>query len=178
MNDRSDFNNKAEQILDFLDTYKTVRFEHLEKFFPDSKKAVNYLIKNWRLHKSADGAYVGTEQDQRPDKCLIAALGVLADVFGKVKIHTKATAPTQVSFITHNGDFYEIIYVGYGTEAMTAAFYETQLTAKQRSKDYVDTTKRIAIVEDKTQMERLHIPGIVRFALISPDGSLSYYKGS
>ena len=176
MNDRTDFNKKAEEILSFIDTYGMVRYAHLEKCFPGSQKAITYLIKNRRLYKSADEIYISADQNLRPDKCLMAAVGVLADVFGKVKAHARAIAPAQVSFVTYNDDYYEIIYVGYGTETMTAAFFETQLTAKQRSSDYADTAKRMVIVEDKSQMERLRIPGTVRFALVSPDGSLSYFK--
>jgi hypothetical protein len=178
MSDRTDFNNKAEEILDFVDTYEMVRYEHLDKLFPSIKKAVNYLIKNQRLHKSTDGIYIGITADVRPDKCLTAALSVLADVIDKVQTYARAAAPAQISFLTHSGDYYEIIYVGYGAEVMTAAFFETGLAAKQRPKDYVDTTRRIVIVEDKNQMERLNILGAVRFALVAPDGSLSYFKGS
>ena len=181
MNERSEFNKRGEEILDFVETYCVLRYEHLDKFFPGSKKIVNYLMKVHRLYKCSEGICIGTDPDLRPDKSLLAALGVLADVFVRVKTHTRATPPAQISFITHNGDCYEIIYVGYGMEAMVAASFDTQFAAKQRSKDYmgtIDTIKRIVIVEDKSQMERLHIPGIARFALITPDGSLSYFKGS
>ena len=176
MSDRTDFNKKGEEILEFLDAYDALRYEDLEKFFPRSNKIVSYLIKNQRLYKSPDGIYISTEQDSRPDKCMVAALGVLADIFEKVQSHARATTPAQISFITHSGDYYEIVYVGYGMEAMVAA--SSQITAKQRSKAYADTTKRIVIVENKSQMMRHQIPGITRFALVQPDGSLSYFKGS
>jgi hypothetical protein len=177
MSGRIEFNKKCEEILDFVDAYGVLRYEHIEKFYPGSKKVVSYLIKNQRLHKSADGAYISTGQDPRPDKSLIAALGVLADVLEKVQAHARATLPAHVSFITHNDDYYEIIYVGYGMEVMTVASFKAQLAAKHRPAGCADTVKRIVIVEDKSQMERLQIPGISRFALIQPDGSLSYFKG-
>ena len=178
MNERNEFIKKCEEILDFTDTYGVLKYEHLDKFFPGSKKIIDYLIKNQRLSKTADGVYISTDQDPRPDKCLIASLCVLTDVLDKVKTHARAESPAQLSFLTHSGDYYEIIYVGYGMEAMTAAAFDTRLTAKQRSKNYADTIKRMVIVEDKSQMERLQIPGTMRFALVQPDGSLSYYKGS
>jgi len=176
MNDRTEFNKKAEEILSFMDSYGTVRYEHLEIFFPDNGKSVKYLIKNKRLHKSTDGTYVGVDLPPRPDKPLIAALSVLGNVLGKVHAHTKATSPAQISFITHSGEYYEIIYVAHGMEAMAAAAFETQLTARKHSGNYSDTTKRMVIVEDKNQMDRLQIPGTTRFALVLPDGSLTYYK--
>ena len=178
MSKRIEFNKKGEEILRFVETYGVLKHEHLDKFFPGNKKIVSYLIKNQRLHQCDNETYIGTERNPRPDKCLIAALSVLGDVFEKVQNHAKAIPPAQISFYTYPGDFYEIVYVGYGMEAMVTAFYETQLAAAQRSKEYADTTKRMAIVEDKSQMTKLRIPGIVRFALIQPDGSISYFKGS
>lgn len=179
MNERADFNKKAEEILYFIDAYGMVKHEHLEKLFPGSKKVVNYLLKNRRLYKSADGIYIGTINNYNtatPDKYMTSALNVLVDVFDKVQTHTKAAAPSQISFITHSGDYYEIIYVEYGMETMIISAYGTQLVLGKLPKSYA--IKRIVIVEDKNQMFRLHIPGIAHFALVQPDGSLSYFKGS
>jgi len=177
MGERIEFNKKGEAILDFLDAYEVVKREHIEKFFPNSEKILNYLIKNQRLYKSSDEIYVSITHNHRPNKSIITAMSILADIFEKVQSHIKATAPAQISFVTHSGDYYEIVYVGYGMEAMIAAAYETQLTARQLSTSYVDTTKRMVIVEDKNQMTRLQIPGLVRFILVQPDGSLSYFNG-
>ena len=165
MSDRTDFNKAAEEILSFMDSYSSVKHEHLEKFFPGGDKIVKYLLKNKRLHKSPDGIYIGIESNPRPDKPQIAALSVLCDVLAKVSTHTRATAPAQVSFITHSGEYYEIIYVAHVMEAMLAASLGTQPSAK-----------RIVIIEDKHQMERLQTIDTTRFALVSPDGSLNYYK--
>ena len=177
MNERSEFIKKGEEILSFVDDYNILRHEYLNMFFPGSGKIVNYLLKTGRLYRSLDGFYISTDKKTTPDKCLIAALGVLADLSGKVKTHARAAAPAQIAFTTHSGDFYEIIYVGFGMELMMAASFEMQ-AAIERPNDYVGTIKRIIIVEDKSQMESLQIPGITRFALVSPDGSLSYFKGS
>jgi len=178
MNKTNEFRIKAEEILDFIETYGVLKCVHLEKFFPSSKKNFDYLIKNKRLFKTDDGLYICANQDLRPDKTIIAAVSVLGDVLEKVKFHSKAMSPAQVSFITSDGDFYEIIYVGHGMEAMITATFETQLAVRKRDDTYADTTKRMIIVEDKNQMQRLHIPGTTRYALIHPDGSLTYHKRS
>ena len=172
MDGRDEFNEQCLEILDFLDNYGTMRYDYLEKFFPGSDKKVSYLIKKRRLHKSPDGVFIGTEQDPRPNKCMAAALGVLADIYEKVKSFTGASAPSLISFVTHSGEFYEIVYVSYGMEVMVTASF------RNRHKNYTDATKRIVIVEDIRQMEKLKIPGTARYALISPDGSLTYYNGS
>ena len=168
MNNRVEFIKKGEDILDFVDTYGVLRCDCLEKFFKDSNKIVSYLIKNRRLHKSLDGRYIGADQNPHPDKCMTAALNVLADVFEKVQNHARAETPAQISFATHAGECYEIVYVGYGMEAMVAATSQFKMDSM---------IKRIIIIEDKNQMTRLQIPGTTRFALIHPDGSLSYFRG-
>jgi len=177
MHDRAEFNRTGEEILDFVDTYGALKLEHIEKLFPRSSKIVSYLLKNRRLHKSNDGIYISVLHDVTPDRNLSAAFGVLADILEKVQSHTKAATPAHISFVTHSGDYYEILYVGYGMEAMISASYNTQITTGQQPCGSTNV-KRIAIIEDKNQMTRLQIPGIVRFALVQPDGSLSYFNGS
>jgi len=178
--DRSEFTKKAEVVLEFVDAYGTLRCSHLEKFFPESQKAVNYLIKHKRLYESPDKIYISADEEMRPEKSMMAALSMLGDIAEKVKTHTRAEAPTQISFFTHSGDYYEIVYVGYGLEAMVSAAFGVQLAARKRNAGpyYADTTKRMVIVEDINQMEQLQIPNIARFALVKPDGSLTYYKGA
>jgi hypothetical protein len=60
---------------------------------------------------------------------------------------------------------------------MITASVETQLAAKQKIKGFIDTTKRMVIIEEKKQMEKLQIPGTARFAHVQPDGRLIYYQG-
>lgn len=176
MSERMEFNKKGEEVLEFLDIYGAVRLRYMERLFPNSDKIISYLIKNQRLFIISDESYISTDPGHRPDKCLTAALGVLADVLERVQGYTKATPPAQISFVTHSGDYYEIIYVGYGMEAMVTAALETQLAAKKLNQVKTDTAKRMIIVEDIHQIERLNIKGTTRFALVKPDGSLNYYK--
>ena len=176
MGTNSEFIKRSVEILDFIDVYGALRLEHIEKIFPHSRKNIGYLIKNQRLYESSDGIYISTDPASLPDKCIVAALGVLADVFDKVKSHAKVANPVQISFITKSDDYYEIIYVGYGMEAMVTANIETQQSARIQNNKYNNITKRIIIVEDKKQMDRLKIPQTTRFALVSPDGSLVYFR--
>ena len=175
MSDRSAFNHKAEEILNFIETYLFIKREQLEIFFPNSNKIVDYLIKHKRLHNCNEGIYITIDTDLRFDKAMIAAVSVLGELFEKVKTHTKATSPVQISFITHRGDYYEIIYVGYGMESMVTETFKALHNERQQINDF-DNTKRIIIIEDNKQMERLQIRGTVRYAHIQPDGSLIYYK--
>jgi len=171
-----EFIKRGEEILDFLDVYGVLRHEYKEKFFPGSRRIITYLIKNKRLYSSTDGIYIGTDPTPRSDKRMCAALGVLAGVYDKVKCHAKTNEPALVSFVTHAGDYFEIIYVGYGMGSMVTATLEAQLAAGTQNETSHNRLKRIVIIEDKGQMKGLQIPQTTRFALVSSDGSLSYFK--
>lgn len=178
MNSNADFIKHGEKILDFLDNYGAVRLEHIEKFFPSSKKIIAYLIKDKRLHNGSDGAYISSDPMSLPDKRLNAALGVVTDVYDKVKSYAKGAEPTQISFVTHAGDYYEIIYVSCGMETMVAATLEAQVTARTQGNNNDCNVKRIIIIEDKSQMDMLQISYTTSFALVSPDGGFNYFKRS
>ena len=178
MGTNSVFIERSVEILDFVDIYGALRLENIERIFPHSRKIIRYLTKNQRLYESPDGIYISTDPASLPDKCLIAALGVLADIFDKVKSHTKAASPVQISFVTHSNDYYEIIYICYGMEAMVTATLESQQSVRVQNNKCNEITKRIVIVEDKNQMDRLKIPQTTCFALVLPDGSLIYFRGS
>ena len=171
-----EFIKHGEEILDFLDVHGVLKLKYMEKFFPGSRKIIDYLTKKKRLHNSTDGIHISNDPAAIPDKRYGAALGVLADIYDKVKGCAKATEPAQISFVTHMGDYYEIIYVGYGMEAIVTATLESQLAIKMQSVDSNCCVKRIVIIEDKNQMERLQIQQTMRYALVSSDGSLSYFK--
>lgn len=178
MDTNFEFIRQCEEIMDFIDAYRMIRLEHINKIFPHSSKNIKYLVKNQRIYKSPDGAYISTETTNPPDKNLIAAVGVLTDIFDKVKYHAKASKPIQISFITHLGDYYEIIYVSYGMEMMVVATLEAQQSAGVQGGEFKDVAKRIVIIEDKKQIDRLTIPRTMRFALVSPDGGFIYFRGS
>jgi len=173
---RAEFNQKANEILGFVDIYGVLRISHLEKFFPGSYKAVEHLLKSGRLCRVADELHVSADNTISLNKAMLAALSVLSDVFDKVKSHAKATQPAQISFLTWGGDYYEIVYAGNGTEANATACFTSPPSASHPIR-YPDTAKRIVIIEDKNQMQRLRIPGTTRFALIQSDGSLVYFRG-
>ena len=173
---RTEFNDQTQVVLDFMETYRVLKPAQLEKFFPDAEKIVGYLVRHERLFRTADKIYISADDDPRPDKTLLAALGVLGDIFEKVQKHSKGVPPVQISFLTYNNEYYEIIYVSHGMEAMVTASFEAQLAAKMRDKKNIYTTKRMVIVEDAGQMDRLDIPGTMRYALVQPNGSLTYHK--
>ena len=166
------FENRTKEILNLVDEYEVIKYDQLMKIFPGRARALEALIKKNRLYRSPGGEYicarlVGKERTRRPDKALIAALGVLGDFIstGQVYYHTKADHPAQISFVTTKGSYYEIIYVTFGHEIMANAVYKEKP---------VDEVKRIVIIEDVSQNKKLKIPGAVRFALVMPNGNIEY----
>ena len=172
---------EAEAILDLVEFCNVVKIEQIPKIFPNSncEKILNFLLKRQRIHISEDKTYIHSTQIgrgdvPRPDKALIAALGVLGDIIGKVQTYTKSIPPAQLSFLSHSGDFFEICYVKYGMEAMTVSMFNSHNTGNSQKKASV--TKRIVIIEDATQIDELKgkIPGIARFAIVLADGGFKY----
>ena len=169
--------HEAEEVLDFIESCDVVRADQLSKLYPNYNisKITKYLVGRKRIHMSSDGQFinstqVGTTDEPRPDKALIATLGVLGDLMSKVRQHTKAPPPAQISFLSHNGELFEIVYVGYGLEAMVSnMFNRSQPTSSEE-------VKRIIVIEDTSQAAKVKakIPNIMRFALVLPSGGYEY----
>jgi len=173
--------SEAEAVLDFIESCDMVKIEQLTKLYPEYNidKITRFLINRKRVHMSSDGEYlhgtpVGTTDEPRPNKALIATLGVLSDVMSKVKFHAKAPPPAQISFLAHSGELYEIVYVGYGLEAMVSSMYGSLQNVNP------EEVRRIVVLEDKSQIEKIkeRIPNIMRFALVKPNGGYDYLNPS
>ena len=163
MQGREEFNKLGNDIMDTMDVYGVMAQTQLERMFPGSDKVLSYLTKNKRLNTSVDGLYLGQDETVVPNKARIAAINVLLDVLSKTKYHTVGTLPIQIIFTTVSGDYYEIVYVEQGKEAIVAAMFKS-LGIEHGTEEH---TKRIAIIEDIRQVEKVKtdIPNIVRFAL-------------
>lgn len=174
MRSREEFNIKCNDILNTMDVYGVMRQTQLDAIFPDQKKAISYLVRNKRLYHLADGSYLGHDQTAQPNKLLIAAISTLVDVISKVTYHTIGSFPVQIMFTTVNGDYYEIVYVEQGKESLIASAFKS--LGVQHGIN--DTTKRVAIIEDITQIEKTcaAVPNIIRFALVSDDGFMYFNK--
>jgi len=174
MKARKEFIQMATTILDIMDAYGVMMRTQLELMFPDGIKEIAYLIKNKRLFLSEDKKYLSPDETIEPCKPLVAAINVLLNVISKVSFHTVGKLPAQIIFVTHNGDYYEIIYVEQGKEPIIASIYSNEALGRAG----VDTTaKRLVIVEDKAQIQKIKgvIPNILRFAVLKSCGSFDFY---
>jgi len=176
-----DYNKQElETFLDFIDACDMVKISQLTKLFPNLgegklEKMKRNLLRGKRVHISKCGQYlhstqIGTTDDPRPDRALTVALGVLGDLMPKVQYHHRAVAPAQVYFTTHSGGVFEIVYVGFGSEAMVFGMF------KNLQKDDSEEIKRIVVIDDYGQIAKIkeRIPGIWRFALIKQDDIFEY----
>ena len=172
MRNRENFNKQCNAILDIMDIYEVMKRTHLDAMFPSHEREISYLVKNKRLCFLFDGVYLGQNETAQPDKHLMAAVDVLINVFSKVTHHSTGTFPVQVLFTTTSGDYYEIVYVEQGKEALVSAAFKAQGVDNSTA----DATKRLVIIEDITQAAKVKaaIPNISRFALLDGDGFMYF----
>ena len=183
MDKKDMFDSLNGKIMDFVtDSGGCVREHHILRIFPEAKKwdadgsrNINYLIKRGRLFRTDDGL-LADEEDVKPNKPAIAAIGVLCDLYDKVASYMIEAYPVQASFISQAGDAFEIIYVKYGDEAGLQASLSLHDQHMLKANTGFVTPKRIAIVDTPKQAETLDIPNIVRFAVMNEGGSMTYFN--
>jgi len=179
MDRKEEFRNLIERILDFVsDSGGYMMQAHVWRIFPEAmQKHINYLIKNRRLFEIEDGKMLADSPEAKPKKPVIAATGVLCDFNDKLDVYTFAEYPAQMNLIAKNGDVLEILYVKYNDEIgiqASIAMQDKDLSKEMKS-EYV-APKRIAVLEDPVQAERLNIPSVVRFATMEPDGKMTSFS--
>ena len=96
----------------------------------------------------------------------IAAFWVLLDFKKALIYHTSGDFPVKLHFFSHD-ETYEIIYVANGQEALMNHVFES-IPPRE--------ALRIIIIESEKQAGKLTIDGVVAYCMVTPDGSVSYYK--
>jgi len=178
MDRKEEFRNLIERIVDFVSDSGGVMLQaHVWRIFPEAmQKHINYLIKHRRLYEIEDGKMIADAPDAKPKRPAIAATGVLCDFIDKMDDYTFCEYPAQMNLIAKNGDILEILYVKYNDEAgIQASIAMQDKNMAKEMKGYV-APKRIAVLEDPVQAERLNIPSILRFATMEPDGKMTYFS--
>ncbi|MCL2840328.1 MAG: DUF5697 family protein [Defluviitaleaceae bacterium] len=177
MDKRAVFDSINGRILDFVaNCGGCVRQAHIERIFQYSLKNIRYLVKHKRLFQ-VNGGLLADEIDINPKMSMITALNVLCDLYDKVSDYSIAEYPTQISFVSHSGDFYEIVYVRQGDEVGIQASFnlQAQKQSKLKVSERSPIPKRIAILESFNQAEIVNIPGVVRFATTQNDSNKMTY---
>ena len=109
---------------------------------------------------------VPTEAIDSIDTSLISAVWVLLDFIDQVSFHSAGDYPAKIIFYV-DGEIYEILYAGFGNEALV-----TYLTSLQSHSDY----SHIILLDSPEQIKELDIPNTCGYCTVSPTGRVRYYQ--
>ena len=171
MKTRSDlYSGEASELLRVVSEYKTLPAEQVLKLFPGREDKIRTLIYNLRQQRriwaSRDGRTLMAAENIEADAGTLKAFRVLLDFIDRVEYHSAGSFPVTLSFFS-DAELYEVVYVTPEQEALICHSLSGQTG---------ENGKRIVIVEDAGQIEKLNIPGTVGFCTVSDKGAIQYYQ--
>jgi hypothetical protein len=153
---------KAGELLRTLGEYKTLQMSQALRLFPEP--VLSYLRKQRRIFISPDGRSAASE-DAAPDPGAQKAVWLLLDFIERVDYHAAGTFPVTLFFFLGE-ELYEVIYIPPGQETLICHALAGQECA----------AKRIVIIENTEQIEKISFPGINGFCTVSDAGEIQYYQ--
>jgi hypothetical protein len=165
------YRKEAATLLRDLTTYHFMYREQLLRLYPGKESKIenllSYFLRQGRIfyEKNTDLYHDGTEA--KPDMSMLAAIWVLTDFIEKVEYHSAVDFPAALIFVA-DGELYEVLHIPVDKEAVTE-----HAIAQQGC----DAEKRIVIVEDPKQVERLYIPNVTAYCTVDMQtGAIQYYR--
>lgn len=165
------YSREAAEILRDITTYHYIRHDQLLRLYPQKKKVVidnllSYLVRQGRIFYEPDRDWYHDGTEAHADMEMLAALWVLADFIDRTEYHSATDFPVKLLFFAED-ETYEVVSVPIDKEALI----EQALLQSGE-----ENGKRILILEDTTQIERLHIADVAAYCIISDTGQIQYYK--
>ena len=165
------YSREATEILRDITTYHYIRHDQLLRLYPQKNKDVidnllSYLVRQGRIFYDSNRDWYHDGTEAHVDTEMLAALWVLADFIDRTVYHSATYFPIKLFFFAE-GEVYEVIYVAIDKEALI----EQALLQSGE-----ENGKRILIIEDTAQIERLHISDIAAYCIVSDMGEIQYYK--
>ena len=165
------YRKEASVLLRDLTTYHYLRRNQILRLYPGKETKIEnlltYFTRQGRIfyEKGMDMYHDGTEA--APDMSLLAAVWVLIDFIERVEYHSAVDFPAALVFVA-DGELYEVIHIPLDKEAVME-----HAMVQQGS----DAEKRIVIVEDANQIQRLTIPYVTAFCTVDwESGEVKYYR--
>ena len=164
------YSQEASSLLRDISMYRALTREQVLRLYPGkrdrTKELLVYLMKQGRLLYE-DGLYrTPPGRDGKVDKALFAAVGVLVDFIDQVEFHAAADHPAKNIFLAE-GEVYEIVHIEQGKETVMTNILAASGDAPSR---------RLVMVDDPEQIDRLDIPNTCGYCTVSPDGDIQYYQ--
>jgi len=173
MKTRNDiYAKEAAELVRSVTMYKSLLATQIYRMFSGKEASIRNLLgvltKQQRLVYNPETERISASEEcaNEVDNGLIAAFWVLLDFYENVDFHSVSEYPVKLSFFSED-EFFEVIYATPGNEALISHALSTNAE---------EAGKRIVIVEDTSQMAKLHFPSIACFCMITPEGVVDYYK--
>ena len=97
---------------------------------------------------------------------MIKAFWILLDFIDRIEYHSAGSFPVNLSFFL-DAEFYEVVFILQNQET---------LISHALAGDPDKIGKRIVIVEDSQQIEKLNIPGAAGYCTVTKAGVIQYYR--
>ena len=164
------YDNEARSLLRDLSMYRCLTKEQIFRLYPKKQKVLDnlltYLEYHSRVWRDGDRYYADETGREQPDRCLSAAIWLLADMIEDVEFHSISDFPAQIIFFAYH-EVYEIIYVQSGRETLIS-----HLLASAREQD----SNYLLIVENLDQIDMVDAPNIRGYCTVSDSGEVQYYQ--
>lgn len=163
-------NQHLSEMNHFITMYQALPLPQLRSLFHELPEAtVLSLIK--KLEKLGLVTYdiqtgiIKLPAMKKANPGIIAAVWVLLDFLSDVTYHTISSFPAVLSFYTE-GDGYDVIFIPIDKESL----YNHALP------EQTEGNKRLVIIQDICQLQKIDFPQISAFCRISDDGQVQYFK--
>ena len=164
------YSKEAAELIRVVSSYKALYTEQVIRLFPNQEEKIRTLINSFRQQKriwlSQDGKMIKVSEDVETDAGTIKAFWILLDFIDRVEYHNVGSFPVNLSFFL-DAEFYEVAFVSQNQEALISH----ALAGKPD-----EIGKRIVIVDDSEQIEKINIPGAGGFCTVSENGTIQYYQ--
>ena len=163
------YGQEAAGLLRNITAYHCIRHDQLLRLYPGKEGVIEnllrYLVRQQRIFYNTDRDCYGDVPDCREDKELTAALWVLLDFIEKVEYHSPDDTPVKLVFFA-DGEAYEVVYISPDKETMMQHVLTTE----------DDSGRRLVIIEEEAQMQRLHIPHTAAYCMVDQSGCVQYFR--
>lgn len=160
---------KEEKIVDLISEYGTLQIEQMQQFFTfeeDIRLPLRNVVKRGRAVVLEEEGLVKVHKEIEVDPVLMKCFWIVVDLAEDVEYHFRGTYPMLLTFYS-NGQAYEVFYCAQGEE--------TAVSHAIRQREVQEREKRIIVIEEESQMERINLPEAV-FCVIGEKGEVVYYE--
>ena len=165
------YRQEAASLLRDISTYQCIIGKQWKRLYPGKEdkieRLLEYLVKQGRMfyYEYKDTYFLTCET--KPEREMLAALWVLSDFGDKCEYHSTDAYPSKIVFFADD-ETYEIVYVPIGREVLILH------AIRMRNDD--DCGKKILIVEDASQIEKIDLEDTIFCTVDMETGVIQYYK--